>query len=163
MKQRYHLAIPIAVMSLCATAAAAQDTLAELASATALEPVHKDETPPALSSVILGNNKIVFENAKVAISTRYQGKLKTRPQADDDFFSSTMDGADLYSVTKTAEDGLEKLGSHQIHSVAMDRQLNAHGATTLVLCLSEYQDLNNYNYKSGKFTSCTTYSLSQRP
>lgn len=150
-------------MSLCATAATAQDTLAELASATPLEPMHKNATPPALSKVVLGNNKIVFENAKVAISTRYQGKLKTRPQADDDFFSSTMDGADIYAVTNTDDKGLEKLGSHQIHSVAMDRQLDAKGATTLVLCLSEYQDLNNYHYKSGKFTSCTTYSLSQRP
>jgi len=150
-------------MSLCATAAAAQDTLAELTSATPLEPMHKNETPPALSNVILENNKIMFVNAKVAISTQYQGKLKTRPQADNDFFSSTMDGADIYAVKNTNDRGLEKLGSQQIHSVAMDRQLDAKGVTTLVLCLSKYQDLNNYNYKSGKFTSCTTYFLSQRP
>jgi len=163
MRNYSYLAIPIAAISLCATAATAQDTLAELASATSLEPIHKRETPPALSNVILQNNKIVFENVKVAIGTRYQGKLKTHPQADDDFFSSAMDGADIYSVTNTDDKGLEKLGSRQIQSIAMDRQLNAHGATTLALCLSEYQDLNNYNYKSGKFTSCTTYSLSQRP
>lgn len=139
------------------TAAAAQDTLAEIASTTPLESLYKKETPTALSKIILGNNKIVFDNAKAVILTRYQGKLKTHPQGDDDFFSNTMDDADIYSVTNAGDKSLKRLGSSEIHSVAIEQQLDAQGMTNVVICLSEYQDLNNYYYKSGKFMSCTTY------
>ncbi|MDY4294507.1 MULTISPECIES: hypothetical protein [Xanthomonas] len=159
MKHAHYRAIAFVMLSHIAVAADARDTLSALASATPLQATYADETPRGLSQVVLGRQRIVFGNANVELVTRYQGTLKTHPRADEDFFSNTMDGADLYSVTNRNDEGFRKLGSSHIRSVALLRETDAQGAASLVLCLSDYEDLNHYFYKDRTFTTCTRFSL----
>lgn len=159
MKHAPCLALAFMLLPCVSVAADALDNLSALASATPLQARYAQETPHALSQVVLGRERIVFDHANVELVVRYQGKLKTHPRADDDFFSYTMDDADLYSVTNRNDDGFRKLGSPQIRSVALLREVDAQGMPSVVLCLSDYEDLNHYFYKDRKFTHCTTFAL----